>query len=69
MVKKTAFITHQDLYKIKVMPFGVMSPPAVFQRLIQKVLSGLMTGPEDFVVVYLDGVIVFSQSLQTHLEH
>ena len=28
-----------------------------------------MTGPEDFVAVYLDDVIVFSQSLQAHLEH
>ena len=28
-----------------------------------------MTGPEDFVAVYLDNVIVFSQSLQAHLEH
>ena len=27
-----------------------------------------MTGPEDFVAVYLDDVIVFSQSLQAHLE-
>ena len=36
---------------------------------LQKVLSGLITSPEDFVAVYLDGVIVFSQSLQTNLEH
>ena len=67
--EKTAFIIHQGLYKIKVMPFGVMSPPAVYQRLTRKVLSGLMTGPENFVAVYLDSVIVFSQSLQTNLEH
>ena len=66
--EKAVFITHQGLYKFKVMPFGVMNAPAVFQRLMQKVLSKLMTGPEDFVV-YLDDVIVFSQSLQAHLEH
>ena len=63
------FITHQGLYKFKVMPFGVMNAPAVFQRLMQKVLARLMTGPKDFVAVYLDDVIVFSQSLQAHLEH
>ena len=67
--EKTAFITHQGLYEFKVMPFGVMNAPAVFQQLMQKVLSRLMTGPEDFVVVYLDDVFVFSQSLQAHLEH
>ena len=58
--EKTAFITHQGLYEFKVMPFGVMNAPVVFQRLMQKVLSRLMTGPEDFVAVYLDDVIVFS---------
>ena len=57
------------VYEFKVMPFGVMNAPAVFQRLIQKVLSRLMTGPDDFVAVYLDDAIVFSQSLQAHLEH
>ena len=67
--EKTAFITHQGLYKFKVMPFGVMNAPAVFQRLMQKVLARLMMGSEDFVAVYLDDVIVFSQSLQAHLEH
>ena len=51
------------------MLFGVKNVPAVFQRLMQKVLSRLMTGPEDFVVVYLDDVIMFSQSLEAHLEH
>ena len=51
------------------MPFGAMNAPAVFQKLMQKVLARLMTGPEDFVAVYLDDVIVFSQSLQAHLEH
>ena len=54
-------------YELKVMPFAVMNAPPVFQRLTQKVLSRLMTGPEDFVAVYLDDIIVFSQSLQAHL--
>ena len=40
------------------MPFGVMNASAVFQRLMQKVLARLMVGPEDFVAVYLDDVIV-----------
>ena len=64
--ENTAFITHQGLYEFKVMPFGVMNAPAVFQRLMQRVLSQLVTEADSFVVVYL---VVFSRSLDTHLEH
>ena len=67
--EKTAFITHQGLYQFKVMPFGVTNAPAVFQRLMQQVLTGLQTSSgNDFVSVYLDDVIVFSETLQDHTE-
>jgi len=39
------------------MPFGVVNTPAVFQRLIQKVLSRMMAEAEEFLAVYLDDVI------------
>lgn len=47
-----------------------MNAPAVFQRLMQQVLSGLNSaeGP-DFVSVYLDDVLVFSETLSDHLVH
>ena len=66
--EKTAFITHQRLYEFKVMPFGVINAPAVFQRLMQRVLMKLKTA-EDFTAVYLDDIIVFSKTLQDHLSH
>ena len=62
--EKTAFATHQGLYEFRVMLFGVMNAPAVFQRLIQGVLSGLQ-----FISVYLDDVIVYSETLAEHVIH
>ena len=68
--EKTAFVTPQGLFEFHVMPFGLTNAPAVFQRLMQRVLMGLNPpGGKDFVTVYIDDVLVFSQSLQDHLEH
>jgi hypothetical protein len=68
--EKTAFVTPQGLYEVLVMPFGLTNAPAVFQRLMQKVLAGLNpeAGP-DFVAVYIDDVLIFSHTVTEHLEH
>ena len=68
--EKTAFITIGGLYEFKVMPFGLKNAPAVFQRLMEKILQQL--NPVDgrkFVSVYVDDVLVFSSSFQEHVEH
>ena len=68
--EKTIFITHQGLYKCTVVPFGLKNAPAVFQCLMNKVLMEL--NPEngrDFVAVYLDDIIVFSDTFEDHLAH
>ena len=68
--EKTAFIMSHGLFELRVMPFGLTNVLAVFQRLMQQVLSGLnpMEGP-DFVAVYLDNVLVFSEKMDDHLTH
>ena len=68
--EKTAFVTPQGLYEFLVMPFGLTNAPAVFQRLMQRVLAGLNleAGP-DFVAVYIDDVLIFSQTIEEHLMH
>ena len=68
--EKTAFATPHGLYEFRVMPFGLRNAPAVFQRLIQQVLTGL--NPEDgndFVTAYIDDILIFSPTLHEHLEH
>ena len=68
--EKTAFVTHRGLFQFRVMPFGLTNAPAVFQRLMQRVLVPLnpSTGP-DFVSIYLDDILVFSPTLTEHMRH
>ena len=69
-IEKTAFTTPHGLFEFRVMPFGLTNAPAVFQRLMSRVLSGLnpLEGP-DFVAIYIDNVLIFSRSLEDHLQH
>ncbi|KAK7573978.1 hypothetical protein V9T40_011169 [Parthenolecanium corni] len=61
---KTEFSTHEGHYEYTCMPFGLKNAPGVFQRIINSALSGIL-GNEAFV--YLDDIIVFSESFDEHL--
>lgn len=60
---KTAFSTPTGHYEFTRMPFGLKNAPATFQRLMNNVLSGLQ-GLKCFV--YLDDIVIYADSLQTH---
>ena len=52
------------------MMFGLMNAPSVFQRLMTHVLMGLNpTDDSDFVAVHIDDVLIFSRTLEGHIEH
>ena len=48
------------------MPFGLTNTPATFQRLMNYILHDYLN---DFVVVYLDDILVCSDTFEEHLAH
>ena len=54
--KKTAFVTHSDLFQFKVMPFRLCNVPATLEQLMDLVLKGLRFS---WCLVYLDDIISF----------
>lgn len=57
---KTAFTPHW-LYEFKVLPFGVRTAAATFQRMVNAVLSGLKW---QACLVCLEDVVVFSETIE-----
>ncbi|KAL6416463.1 hypothetical protein ACFW04_013462 [Cataglyphis niger] len=62
----TAFtVPGKGLMQFRVMPFGLHSAPATFQRLLDSVIGPAL---EPNVFVYLDDIIVISRTFERHLE-
>lgn len=64
--EKTAFTTPMGLFEFERMPFGLCNAPATCQRLMQRCLGGQV---HDYLLIYLDDVIVYSPTFDLHLEH
>ena len=62
--EKTAFSSILGLMQFRVMPFGLCNAPATFQRLIEKVLTGLNWKQ---CVAYLDDTVVHSKNFEEQL--
>jgi len=60
---KTTFSTKLGTYEYLVMPFGLCNAPAAFQRWINEVL---MEHIDMYCIVYLDDVLIYSNTLQQH---
>lgn len=62
---KTAFCTESGQYEFKRLPFGLKNAPATFQRCMNFIMRDLLKGT---CLIYLDDIIVYSVSLQEHLD-
>ena len=62
-IPKSAFACHLGLFEFVRLPFGLTNAPAIFQRQMTKVLSGLIG---KCCMCYIDDVIVFSKDEAQH---
>ena len=63
--EKTAFRTHTGLYEWNVMPFGLTNGPPHFQRVMDWILKDHINIR---CFVYIDDIIIFSKSAETHMD-
>lgn len=63
---KTAFRTSQGLYQYNVLPMGLCNSPSIFMQLMNDTFKEFLN---KFVLVFLDDIIVYSNTAEEHEQH
>ena len=64
--EKTAFNTRYGQFQFKVLPFGLTNAPPSFMSLMNTIFRKYL---DDFVLIYLDDILIFSKTKSEHFEH
>ena len=48
------------------MPFGLTNAPAIFQHMMNDIFREIL---DNFVVCYLDDILIYSKDIKQHEEH
>ena len=65
-MEKTTFVTHQEAFNYKRLPFGLVNALASFQSLMAGIFRNMT---QDYVLAYIDDLLIYSQNMQDHLKH
>jgi hypothetical protein len=65
-IPRTTFINKYRLYEFTVMSFGLTNALAFFMNLMNIVFMDYL---DKFVVVFIDHILIYSQSEEEHVDH
>jgi hypothetical protein len=63
--EKLSFVCHSGQYEFLKMPFGITNGPAIYQRMINKLIQGM---DPDKVFAYIDDIMIATETFEEHLE-
>ena len=62
---KTSFTCRYGTFQFLVMPFGLSTAPATFQRMVNTIFFELL---DRGVIVYLDDILIYTNTVDEHIK-